>query len=170
MRGGTFRFGGIFGGINKKQNHNIPVNTLPVGYGSIPSLAPPSAFRWCKSRESKQETRLVRVFCCLGFITPSRKPNHAWPSDSTWSPLTASRQNTPPALNHRLNGIRPRPPEIGSDSLDTRPAIGFNEKALWQAALPWVNLRAFGLLAKVTDRDARTIRAPSRSAPHPSPE
>ena len=132
--------------------------------------APPSAFRWCKSRESKQETRLVRVFCCLGFITPSRKPNHAWPSDSTWSPLTASRQNTPPALNHRLNGIRPRPPEIGSDSLDTRPAIGFNEKALWQAALPWVNLRAFGLLAKVTDRDARTIRAPSRSAPHPSPE
>ena len=76
MRGGTFRFGGIFGGINKKQNHNIPVNTLPVGYGSIPSLAPLISFRWCEhhlkhTRNPPSAGFLLSGFLCRNFTYPN---------------------------------------------------------------------------------------------------
>lgn len=70
MRGGTFRFGGIFGGINKKQNHNIPVNTLPVGYGSIPSLAPLLSFRWCNDHLKHPKNPPS-----AGFLLPSIYPS-----------------------------------------------------------------------------------------------
>jgi hypothetical protein len=37
-RGGTFRFGGILGGIDKAANHTNPANAQPVAIGSVPSL------------------------------------------------------------------------------------------------------------------------------------